>query len=120
MTEKGHEARFPTPRPSAASAREETIAGMRRNGRDAPIPVVRITAAEPSSSTQSRYSPRGRHRPPIRSIWVGRLPFRLPLRLHRADVFFLRFNKANASVMNGCYFSAYRLVYRCAVENRNS
>ena len=37
-----------------------------------------------------------------------------------ADVFCLRPKKANASVMNGCYFFAYRLVYRCAVEDRNS
>src|SRR5271166_4074605 len=35
----GHEARFPTPRLSAGCGfRKETIAGMRRNGRDAPIP----------------------------------------------------------------------------------
>jgi transposase len=39
MTEKGHEERFPPRRLSAGCGfRKETIAGMRRNGRDAPIP----------------------------------------------------------------------------------
>jgi hypothetical protein len=38
----GHEERFPPTRLSAGCGfRKETIAGMRRNGRDAPIPVIR-------------------------------------------------------------------------------
>ena len=37
MTGMGHEERFPPPRLSACCGfRKETIAGMRRNGRDAP------------------------------------------------------------------------------------
>jgi hypothetical protein len=37
----GHEERFPPTRPSAGYRfRKETIAGMRRNGRDAPIAVI--------------------------------------------------------------------------------
>jgi hypothetical protein len=39
MAEKGHEERFPPTRLSAGYGfRKETIAGVRRNGRDAPIP----------------------------------------------------------------------------------
>jgi hypothetical protein len=38
----GHEERFPPTRLSAGYGfRKETIAGMRRNGRDAPFPVIR-------------------------------------------------------------------------------
>jgi hypothetical protein len=38
----GHEERFPPTRLSAGCGfRKETIAGMRRNGRDAPVPAVR-------------------------------------------------------------------------------
>jgi hypothetical protein len=38
MTAKGHEERFPPLRLSAGCGfRKETIAGMRRNGRDAPM-----------------------------------------------------------------------------------
>jgi hypothetical protein len=41
MAAKGHEERFPQTRMSAGCGfRKETIVGMRRNGRDAPIPVV--------------------------------------------------------------------------------
>jgi hypothetical protein len=44
MTAKGHEERFPPTRLSAGCGfRKETIAGMRRNGRDAPLPAVRRT-----------------------------------------------------------------------------
>ena len=39
---QGHEERFPLTRLSAGYGfRKETIAGMRRNGRDAPIPDLR-------------------------------------------------------------------------------
>jgi hypothetical protein len=42
----GHEERFPQTRMSAGCGfRKETIAGMRRNGRDAPIPAVRGVAS---------------------------------------------------------------------------
>jgi hypothetical protein len=42
MTPVGHEERFPLTRLSVGCGfRKETIAGMRRNGRDAPIPAVR-------------------------------------------------------------------------------
>ncbi len=42
MTVKGYEERFPPTRLSAGCGfRKETIAGMRRNVRDAPIPAVR-------------------------------------------------------------------------------
>jgi hypothetical protein len=48
VTGLGHEERFPPTRLSAGYGfRKETIAGMRRNGRDAPIPAIRITAMEP-------------------------------------------------------------------------
>ena len=41
---QGHEERFPPTRLSAGYGfRKETIAGMRRNGRDAPKPAVRRT-----------------------------------------------------------------------------
>jgi hypothetical protein len=55
-----HEERFPPTRLSdGCGFRKETIAGMRRNGRDAPIPAVRGTAIEPPESTLSGHSPRG-------------------------------------------------------------
>jgi len=42
MTGMAHEERFPLTRLSAGYGfRKETIAGMRRNGRDAPIPDLR-------------------------------------------------------------------------------
>ena len=48
---KGHEERFPPPRLSAGYAfRKETIAGMRRNGRVAPLPAVQEVAPEPPES----------------------------------------------------------------------
>jgi hypothetical protein len=48
----GHEERFPPTRLSAGCAfRKETIAGMRRNGRDAPIPDSR---SGPELSTKIR------------------------------------------------------------------
>jgi hypothetical protein len=53
----GHEERFPPTRLSARYGfRKETIAGMRRNGRDAPIPAVRGTVMEPPESTPERPS----------------------------------------------------------------
>jgi hypothetical protein len=46
MAGKGHEERFPPTRLSASYGfRKETIAGVRHNGRDAPIPVVRGNAS---------------------------------------------------------------------------
>jgi hypothetical protein len=51
----GHEDAFPRPRLSARCRfRKETIAGMRRNGRDAPLPAVPLSWVErvkPSTST---------------------------------------------------------------------
>jgi hypothetical protein len=42
MAGKGHEERFPPTRLSGGCGfRKETIAGMRRNGRDAPFPAIR-------------------------------------------------------------------------------
>ena len=53
----GHEERFPPTRLSAGfGLRKETIAGMRRNGRDAPIPVVRMPTGERVKSTLNRPS----------------------------------------------------------------
>jgi hypothetical protein len=47
-----HEERFPPPRLSARCRFSQgTFAGMRGNGRDAPIPAVRGAAVEPPSST---------------------------------------------------------------------
>jgi hypothetical protein len=60
MTSVGHEERFP---PTGLSAgygfRKETIAGMRRNGRDAPLPVIRCGRGQGVSPTQLRHWPRG-------------------------------------------------------------
>jgi hypothetical protein len=54
----GHEERFPPTRLSAGCGfRKETIAGMRRNGRDAPIAAVRGPKIEPRESTISGRSP---------------------------------------------------------------
>ena len=49
MAGKGQEERFPPTRLSAGCGfRKETIAGMRRNGRDAPIAVIyRLTGPRP-------------------------------------------------------------------------
>src|SRR5437870_133647 len=50
----GHEERFPSTRLSAGCGfRKETIAGMRRNGRDAPIPDLCDLASEREGSTRS-------------------------------------------------------------------
>src|SRR6516165_8808163 len=50
----GHEERFPATRLSAGyEFRKETLAATRRNGRDAPIPVVHRTEIERQGSTQS-------------------------------------------------------------------
>ena len=50
----GHEERFPPTRLSAGYGfRKETIAGMRRNGRDAPRAAVRRTAPKRPRSTRS-------------------------------------------------------------------
>ena len=57
-----HEERFPPTRLSAGCGfRKETIAGMPRNGRDAPKAVIRPVAIEPPGSTHSGRScaPRG-------------------------------------------------------------
>src|ERR1700726_5349861 len=62
----GHEERFPPTRLSAGCGfRKETIAGMRRNGRDAPIPDLRALTPKRGGSTQSRRSP-GRETPAAR------------------------------------------------------
>ena len=46
----GHEERFPPTRLSAGCGfRKETIAGMRRNERAAPIPALRATVVKPPS-----------------------------------------------------------------------
>jgi hypothetical protein len=50
----GHEERFPPTRLSAGCGfRKETVAGMRRNGRDAPIPAIHEPAMEPPESTSA-------------------------------------------------------------------
>lgn len=50
----GHEERFPlTTLNAGCGFRKETIAGMRRNGRDAPIPAVRRGKRQLASSTLS-------------------------------------------------------------------
>src|SRR5437879_12389389 len=55
---KGHEERFPPPRLNAGSAfRKETIAGTRRNGRDAPFPAIASALHRQEGSTDS-----GHHR----------------------------------------------------------
>ena len=47
MTATGHEERFPPTRLNAGCGfRKETIVGMRRNGRDAPITVTTLTRFE--------------------------------------------------------------------------
>ena len=59
----GHEHQFPLPRLSAGFGfRKETIAGMHRNGRDAPIPAVRGTEIERQGSTLSEHSVRRMNR----------------------------------------------------------
>jgi hypothetical protein len=51
----GHEERFPPTRLGAACGfRKETIAGMRRNGRDAPRAVIPATAIGPRSRRVAR------------------------------------------------------------------
>jgi hypothetical protein len=53
----GYEERFlPTSLSAGCGFRKETIAGMRRNGRDAPIPDLRGAAIEPLESTHCRPS----------------------------------------------------------------
>jgi len=55
MAGVGHEERFPPPRLSAGYGfRKETIAGMRRNGRGAPIPAVRVTTRFASIRSDAR------------------------------------------------------------------
>ena len=50
----GHEDPFPPTRLSVGCGfRKETIAGMRRNGRDAPLPDLPALAPERAGSTQS-------------------------------------------------------------------
>jgi hypothetical protein len=54
MAGMGHEERFPQTRMSAGCGfRKETIVGMRRNGRDAPLPAVRAAAIKPLESAPS-------------------------------------------------------------------
>jgi hypothetical protein len=66
MAERGHEERFLPSRLSAGFLlRKETIAGRRRNERDAPLPAVRETLIKPRESTQSGHAPVARHRPPV-------------------------------------------------------
>jgi hypothetical protein len=56
MSQLGHEERFPPTRLSAGCGfRKETIAGMRRNGRDAPIPVGSLDREVPAGLTLSRH-----------------------------------------------------------------
>ena len=51
---KGHEARCPPPRLSGRYViGQETLAKVRGDGRDAPIPAVRGTAIEPLDSTHN-------------------------------------------------------------------
>jgi hypothetical protein len=59
----GHEERFlPTRLSAGCGFRKETIAGMRRNGRDAPKAAARGTAIEPRGSIRSRLWRRVRDR----------------------------------------------------------
>ena len=52
MAGEGHEERFPPPRLSVGcELRKETIAGRRRNGRDAPILDLPVLAPERAGST---------------------------------------------------------------------
>ena len=54
MTQKGHEERFPPTRLSAGCGfRKETLAGMRRNGRDAPIPDLPALTPERAGSVRT-------------------------------------------------------------------
>jgi hypothetical protein len=54
----GHEERFPPARLTAGCGfRKETIAGMRRNGRDAPKAAVSRTAADPLGVSLKPHSP---------------------------------------------------------------
>ena len=56
MTGMGHEERFPPPRLSAGYGfRKETIAGTRRNGRDAPIRVIRLSCSERVKPDPNRF-----------------------------------------------------------------
>jgi hypothetical protein len=58
MAGLGHEERFPPIRLSGGCGfRKETISGMRRNGRDAPIPAVRGVPIESINSTRGGRSP---------------------------------------------------------------
>jgi hypothetical protein len=58
MSAPGHEEPFPPTGLSAGCGfRKETIAGMRRNGRDAPIPDLPALAPERGGSTRSCRSP---------------------------------------------------------------
>src|SRR6478736_8925314 len=53
----GHEERFPPTRLSAGCRfRKETIDGMRRNGRDAPFPVIRGTTVRLRGCVETRRS----------------------------------------------------------------
>src|SRR5437879_1877013 len=56
MSVFGHEERFPPTRLSAGCGfRKETIAGMRRNGRDAPIP--NLTGPAPEREGPTHFQP---------------------------------------------------------------
>ena len=53
-----NEERFPPPKLNAGCGfRQQTIAGMRRNGRDAPSAVIPALAPERGSSTRSGHPP---------------------------------------------------------------
>ena len=68
----GHEDPFPRPGPNGGYRfGQETFAGVRGNGRDAPLPAIRRTVVEPRVSTLSAHSGAGRkpqndvrHNPP--------------------------------------------------------
>ena len=74
LTRYGDEERFSPPRLSADYGfGKETIARMRRNGRDAPIPAAREAAVEPQGSTESCRSPPARPHPPATQGDVTRM-----------------------------------------------
>jgi hypothetical protein len=57
MTVMGHKDRSgPLTLSAGCGFRKKTIAGMRRKGRDAPVPVVRGATIEPLESTRSSQS----------------------------------------------------------------
>jgi hypothetical protein len=74
-SDMGQEERFPQTTMSAGCGfRKETIVGMRRNGRDAPIPAVRGTKVEPIGPAVSGHSPVRHRSSRPRTTWRP-LPF---------------------------------------------